>query len=103
METKDLNEQRRLLYKVGPFKLRLVDKLAEIIKAKGGNELKLKLKFGSLAAKYIEIDPMKIGGVLVHWEPDYTISTKSDPFCSAYMLDSIDIDELIKAAEAVKA
>jgi hypothetical protein len=100
---KDLNEQRKAVYKVGSFKLHLVDRLAEVIKGKGCKELKLKLKLGGLTVKSLEIDPMELGCVLVHWEPDHTISTKSDPFCSAYMLDTVDIEELIKAAEAAKA
>lgn len=98
----NLNEQRRLVYKATPTKLKLVDELIDLIKHCFPNvETNVMrfddshLKLGTLIVKMIEIDPQELGGVLVHWYPNFKLSTQTDPYCSAYILTEEEISTLI--------
>lgn len=109
-KTEKLNEQRRLLYKATPSKIKLVDELASLIKGCFGDKVETTgirfddshLKLGGLTVKMVEIDPMKFGGVLVHWYPNFNLSTNNDPFCSAYILNMGEIKKIIRSINKVK-
>ena len=112
MAQKKLNETRVQLYKATPLKLQLVDELINLIKTIPNRfdvemtsitfkEKELVLG-DNMAVKTIEIDPQEIGGVLVHWYPNFNISTKNDPFCSVYILTVKEIKKLIKTLQKVK-
>jgi len=109
-KTEKLNEQRRLLYNATPSKIKLVDELASLIKGCFGDKVETTgirfddshLKLGGITVKMVEIDPMKFGGVLVHWYPKFDISNTSDPFCSAYILTINELKKLIKTLQNVK-
>ena len=101
--TIELNETRKKLYKATPLKLQLVDELASLIKGCFGDKVETTgiqfddshLRLAHLTVKMIEIDPQELGGVLVHWYPNFDISTKNDPYCSAYMLRPHEIRKII--------
>ena len=97
-----LEQQRIQLYKATPLKLQLVDELASLIKncfpnveTNGMRFDDSHLRLAHLTVKMIEIDPQELGGVLVHWYPNFNISTKNDPYCSAYILRPHEIRKII--------
>lgn len=103
MNKQELIQIREQLYKATPLKLQLVDELISLIKGCFGNYIKVNgIRFDNrhfqlegLTVKMIEIDPQEIGGVLIHWYPNFNISTQRDPFCSAYVLHTNSIKKLI--------
>ena len=103
MNQEQLKQTRVQLYKATPLKLQLVDELTSKIKKCFGNKIETtsikfdteKLKMEGLSVKMIEIDPQKIGGVLVHWYPKPKISTQQDPYCSAYILKPCEIRKIM--------
>ena len=104
MNTTDLKKIRIQLYKAKPSKLKLVDELISLIKGCFGDKVETNgirfdsraFKLGELSVKMIELDPQEIGGVLVHWYPNFYISTKNDPYCSVYMLQTNTIKKLLR-------
>lgn len=107
MSEKKLRETRVKLYKATPLKLQLVDELIELVKhsftgvfsgleVSGMTFKDTFFKIGGLQVKMIEIDPQEVGGLLIHWYPNFRISTQSDPYCSAYMLTPREIRRIIK-------
>ena len=108
MTQEELLKTRRLLYKATPLKLALVNQLASLIKDCFPNVETNSIRFDTshlrlahLTVKMIEIDPQILGGVLVHWYPNYKVSTQSDPYCSAYILSVKEIRKLIKTVQDV--
>ena len=103
MNQEQLKQTRAQLYKATHLKLQLVDELTSKIKKCFGNKIEItsigldveKLKMEGLSVKMIEIDPQKIGGVLVHWYPKPKISTQQDPYCSAYILKPCEIRKIM--------
>ena len=103
MNKQELIQIREQLYKATPLKLQLVDELISLIKGCFGNHIEVNgIRFDNthfqlegLAVKMIEIDPQEIGGVLIHWYPNFKISTRRDPYCSAYVLNTNSIKKLI--------
>lgn len=113
MTNQELTDIRVRLYKATPLKLQLVDELIELVKHSftgvfSGlevNEMSFVntfLKLGGLQVKMIEIDPQEVGGLLIHWHPNFSISTQSDPFCSVYMLTPREIRRIIKKVSELK-
>ena len=106
----EIQKQRVQLYRATPLKLQLVDELIKELKKCFGEHMNangirldsgsLKLK-DNLSVRMIEIDPQVIGAVLIHWYPDFNVSTTSDPFCSAYILTPNELRKLIKAVQDV--
>lgn len=103
MNTTELNNTRVQLYKATPLKLQLVEKvkntLTHVFPQNGveTNGVRLdsnQLKIGELYVQMIEVDPQEIGSILVHWQPNYNISTKSDPYCSIYILTEKEIKDI---------
>ena len=106
MDKKELSFTRRALYHPSAGKIKLVNNLIESMKsyAKGVEITDITFKegtlmLGGLSVKRIEIDPHEVGGVLVHWYPNYKVSTKSDPFCSAYILSLSELRKLISRVD----
>lgn len=99
----DINETRKWIYKTTPLKIKLVDELISSIKYCFNDKIEVTnikfednhLRLGDLTVKSIEIDPHELGGVLVHWYPNFKTSTKNDPYCSAYILHNHEIRKLI--------
>lgn len=113
MTNQELTDIRVRLYKATPLKLQLVDELIELVKHSftgvfSGVEVSEMsfvntfFKLGELQVKMIEIDPQEIGGLLIHWYPNFRISTQSDPYCSAYMLTPREIRRIIKKVSELK-
>ena len=93
-----LNKQRMMLYGCSEEQLKLGNELLNLLKEMpltNGIRFDSTVMIGDLICKSIEIDEGEISGVLVHWKPDYNISTKSDPFCSVYILEPNEIKTLI--------
>ena len=104
-----IEKQRIQVYKATPTKLKLVDKLASLIKhcfpIVETNGIRFDdghLKLGDLTVQMVELDPQKFGRVLIHWYPNFNISTLNDPYCSAYMLDEEEINIVIKEIKKIK-
>lgn len=101
-----LKALRVKLYKATPLKLDLVDELISTIKncfhgvETNGIRFDSTFKLGDNYVKLLELD--ELSGVLVHWEPDFGISTQSDPYCSAYILEPREIRRIIKKITEVK-
>ena len=58
------------------------------------------LKVGGLSVKEL-IRGEQHYGVEVHWYPDFTLSTKTDPFCSAFILRYNSLEKLYSEVEKV--
>ena len=109
MTQNELTNVRVQLYKATPLKLKLVDELIQLVKncfehveTTSIDFKETCLIFNKISVRQVEIDPEEIGGVLIHWYPKRDISTKADPFCSAYMLTINELKKLIKTLQNVK-
>ena len=109
MNKEKLNQQRVSVYNTTPTKIKLVEILINLIKGCYPNVEttqididKNQITLNGLMVKQVEIDPMTFGGVLIHWFPNKNISTKDDPFCSAYMLDEEEIKTINKYIRKIK-
>ena len=105
----DINETRKKLYRVSDQTILLVSKvkstLTHLDSGVEVNGIRIdsgQLKIGDLSVYMIEIDPQEIGSILIHWYPDYKVSTKSDPFCSIYMLKEEEIKDLWRYLKKVQ-
>ena len=58
------------------------------------------LKIGGLSVKEL-IRGGQHCGIEVHWYPDFTKSTKTDPFCSAFILRYNSLKKLYREVEKV--
>ena len=56
-----------------------------------------RLELGGLKVKYIEPDPACI--ILVHWEPDYSVSRQEDPCCSTLVLRYNSLQKLYREVQ----
>ena len=56
------------------------------------------LKIGDLIVKRVVREENHCG-VEIHWYPDYTRSTKSDPFCSAFILTQSELSTIYREVE----
>ena len=112
MTKEQLKQTRVQLYKATPLKLQLVDELIETFKAIPNRfevemtsitfvDKKLILN-DNMAVKTIEIDPQEIGAILVHWFPNFNISTQSDPYCSIYMLSVNEIKKIHRRLKKIQ-
>ena len=110
MEEKDLtiDEQRKALYRASDEVIKLVENLIELFKTNNKSKLNVKLSFevdngeggtDTITTKFIEYDPNDFSPILVHWEPDFTVSGNDDPFAAAYMLT---VDELKQITTVVE-
>jgi hypothetical protein len=110
MTKQELTELRVQLYKPTPLKLKLVDELISEIKSCFGDKVETHtiefkhhfFKLGGMWVKSVQTEENGIGGVLVHWEPNHRISTKIDPFCSAYILTTQEIQKTLRTIKSIK-
>lgn len=109
MAKRDLNEKRKQLYKVSDDILLLVSRVKEtLIHLYSKVEITSirldsnQLKIGDLYVAMIEVDPQEIGSILIHWQPNFRISTHSDPYCSIYMLDEEEIKDVWRYLKKVQ-
>ena len=104
MNKQELTQIRKQLYKTTPLKLQLVDEIINNIKSLKVNGLRFDttLKLEGIQVELIEIDPQEIGGILIHWLPNHHISTKQDPYCSVYMLQTNTIKKLLRIITKTK-
>ena len=56
------------------------------------------LKIGDLTVKWV-YRVKNHCGIEIHWYPDYTRSTKSDPFCSAFILTQSELSTIYREVE----
>jgi hypothetical protein len=106
----ELMEQRKILYKVSSLKFKLVEELVEAIKHCFGDRIEVNgirfdsnfMKIDDLFVKRIEVIPHDIAHVMIHWYPNYNISTRNDPYCSVYMLTEEEIKSLMEKVKAIK-
>lgn len=109
MTEKELNETRVKLYKATPSKLQLVDELFNLIRHCFGGKIEINVirfdstfMIGELSVAMIEVLPNDVAKVMVHWHPKRDVSTKEDPYCSAYILEEEEIQSIIKHIKEIK-
>ena len=105
---RNMNEKlltlERTLYRPTPKVEGLVLKLCELFDKPLNNGITITylsfkpnfLKLGDLMVKSIERENSH-SAILVHWYPNKTISTKNDPFCSAFILTPKELSKLYDA------
>jgi hypothetical protein len=108
--TIELNETRKKLYRVSDDTLLLVNKVRETlthlfpkVEVNGIRIDSNQLKINDLYVQMIETDPQVLGCILIHWYPNYKISTQSDPYCSIYMLTEKEIKNIWRYLKKVQA
>jgi hypothetical protein len=101
-------EIARALYKPTPKVEALVLKLYDLLDKpllNGATITSLSFKKGALTLGGLSVKELvKSGqhcGVEVHWYPDFTLSTKTDPFCSAFILRYNSLEKLCREVEKV--
>ena len=110
MEEKELtiDEQRKALYKASDEVIKLVENLVELFKTNNKSKLNVKLSFevdngeggtDTITTKFIEYNPNDFSPILVHWEPDFTVSRHNDPFAAAYMLSADELKQITTVVE----
>lgn len=94
MKLKDL-ETARVLYKPTPMAEALVLNIIDLFETKKINNLTFQRPYqiGECIVRLLEMED-SFCGLLIHWEPNYKLSTHSDPFCSAFMLDETELMDL---------
>jgi len=101
-------EIARALYRPTPKVEALVLKLCDLFDKplpNGVTITSLTFKKGALALGGLSVKELIRGGqhcgIEVHWYPDFTLSTKTDPFCSAFMLRYNSLEKLYREVEKV--
>ena len=101
-------EIARILYKPTPKVESLVLKLCDLFDKplpKGVAITSLTFKEGALTLGGSKVKEVIRGGqhcgIEVHWYPDFTLSTKTDPFCSAFILRYNSLEKLYREVEKV--
>jgi hypothetical protein len=92
----------KALYKPTPKVEGLVLKLCDLFDKplpNGVTITSLTFKEGSLKIGNLSVKELIRGGqhcgIEVHWYPNFNVSTKNDPYCSAYILHNHEIRKLI--------
>lgn len=106
----EIDKQRMMLYKASSSKMKLVEELAEAIKYCFGDNIEVSgfrfdsnsTKIGDLYVKKILVVSHDIAHIMIHWYPNYNISTRNDPYCSVYMLTEEEIKTLMEKVKAIK-
>lgn len=98
MDKNTLNIVKQL-YKPTKECIQAVEKLDDLLKQKGDTiHFKQKYTIGELTVNFVERECSHCV-VNVHWMPEMDISRIQDPFCSAFVLTSGEINKLIKHIE----
>ena len=107
--TIELNETRKKLYRVSDVILLLVNKVRETlihlfpkVEVNGIRIDSNQLKINDLYVQMIETDPQTLGSILIHWYSSCEVSTKSDPYCSIYMLTEEEIKDVWRYLKKVQ-
>lgn len=105
---KDYLTIAKALYKPSPKVEGLVLKLCDLFDKplpNGVTITSLTLPKGALKIGGLSVKELVRGGqhcgVEVHWYPDFTKSTKTDPFCSAFILRYNSLEKLYREVEKV--
>ena len=100
----------KALYKPTPKVEGLVLKLCDLFDKplpNGVTITSLTFKEGSLKIGNLSVKELIRGGqhcgVEVHWYPDFTLSTKTDPFCSAFILTYEELNTIYSKLSKVLA
>ena len=103
-------EIARALYKPTPKVESLVLKLCDLFDKplpNGVTITSLTFKEGSLKIGNLSVKELIRGGqhcgIEVHWYPDFTLSTKTDPFCSAFILTYEELNTIYSKLSKVLA
>ena len=101
-------EMARILYKPTPKVEGLVLQLCDLFDKplpNGVTITSLTFKEGALTLGNLSVKELIRGGqhcgVEVHWYPDFNVSTKTDPFCSAFILRYNSLEKLYREVEKV--
>ena len=105
---KDYLTIAKALYKPSPKVEGLVLKLCDLFDKplpNGVTITSLTFKEGALTLGGLSVKELIRGGqhcgIEVHWYPDFTKSTKTDPFCSAFILRYNSLEKLYREVEKV--
>lgn len=105
---KDYLTIAKALYKPSPKVEGLVLKLCGLFDKplpNGVTITSLTFKKGALTLGGLSVKELIRGGqhcgIEVHWYPDSTLSTKTDPFCSAFILRYNSLEKLYREVEKV--
>ena len=101
-------EMARILYKPTPKVEGLVLQLCDLFDKplpNGVTITSLTFKEGALTLGGSKVKEVIRGGqhcgVEVHWYPNFNVSTKTDPFCSAFILRYNSLEKLYREVEKV--
>lgn len=100
-------EIARTLYRPTPKVEALALKLCDLFDKplpNGVTITSLTFKKGALKVGGLSVKELIRGGecgIEVHWYPDFTLSTKTDPFCSAFILRYNSLEKLYREVEKV--
>lgn len=99
-------EIARALYRPTPKVEALVLKLCDLFDKplpNGVTITSLTFKKGALTLGDLSVKELIRGGqhcgIEVHWYPNFTLSTKTDPFCSAFILRNNSLEKLCREVE----
>lgn len=98
-------ETARLLYHPSKEVEGLVVRIVELLEKRNVNGVRFddsSLKFDELTVRMILIEHSHCV-LSVHWEPNHNISTKSDPFCSAFILTYKELNTIYSKLSKVLA
>ena len=105
---KDYLTIAKALYKPSPKVEGLVLKLCDLFDKplpNGVTITSLTFKEGALTLGDLSVKELIRGGqhcgIEVHWYPNYNVSTKTDPFCSAFVLRYNSLEKLYREVEKV--
>lgn len=96
IETMSNEELRKQIYNPQKGVEKVVIKICQLFDTrKELNKVRFdhKFKLGGLTVKSVEREHSH-SAILVHWKPDFKVSTTSDPFCSAYVLTLKEVNKL---------
>jgi hypothetical protein len=101
-------EIARALYKPTPKVEGLVLQLCDLFDKplpNGVTITSLTFKEGALTLGGLKVKEVIRGGlhcgIVVHWYPNFNVSTKTDPFCSAFILRYNSLEKLYREVEKV--
>ena len=105
---KEQLEIAKALYRPTPKVEALVHKLCDLFDKplpNGVTITSLTFKEGALKVGDLSVKKLIRGGqhcgIEVHWYPNFTLSTKTDPFCSAFILRYNSLEKLYREVEKV--
>ncbi len=98
-------ETARVLFEPSKEVEGLVVRIVELLEKHNVNSVRFddsSLKLNELTVRMIEVEHSHCV-LLVHWEPNPTISTTSDPFCSAFILTYEELNTIYSKLSKVFA